>query len=161
MQHLFENWRQYLGERVVKGRALERYASVLTRETMKVVKDPELIKHLDANSSADVKLNTQIAVDLLDELAWVRDIILHIRQDEKLGTGDGDVLTHGSYEYTLDAPEEERKTSDIHVSIILPYEYDSVVYSKLVPDLKGTFRHELEHSSQPTEMLDVVRKKIP
>lgn len=145
-----------MSEQTVKGRSLDRYASELTRETMHVLKNDEFIKHIDEKGEATVKLTSP----LLDELGWVRDVYLHVRQDEKFGVAEGDVMTHGSYEYTLGAPEE-RPTSDLHINIVLPLEYDFSVFSKLVPELKETFRHELEHSSQPTEMLDITHEKVP
>jgi len=157
MKFLFENWRAYLGEQSVKGRSLERYATELTRETMYVLKNDEFIKYIDKEGKASVVLTSA----LIDELSWVRDVHVHVSQDEDFGVSEGDVMTHGSYEYTLGASEEERETSDLHIYIILPVEYNFSVFSKLVPELKSTFRHELEHSSQPTKMLDITHKKVP
>ena len=157
MKNLFENWQNYLKEVNIKGKSLERYASELTRETMLVLKNDEFVKYIDEEREATVTLTSSV----IDELEWVRDIHLHVRQDEKYGVAEGDVQVHGSYEYTLDAPEEERKTSDLHINIILPVAYDYSVFSKLVPELKETFRHELEHSSQPTEMLNITHEKVP
>jgi len=157
MKLLLENWQDYLYERNMKGRALDRYTSELTRETMHVLKDDEFVKYIDEKGEATVALTSPV----INDLDWVRNVYIHVRQDEKMGVAEGDVMTHGSYEYTLDAPEEERRTSDLHINIILPLEYDFSVFSKLVPELKSTFRHELEHSSQPTEMLDITHKKVP
>jgi len=157
MKLIMENWRGFLNEKVVTGRALERYATALTRETLNVLKSDSFIKHIDKEREAEVTLTSP----LIKELDWVRRVVLHVKQDEKMGLDTGAAMTHGSYEYTLDAPEEERKTADIHVNVVLPVEYDFSVFSELIPQLKDTFRHELEHSGQPTEMLDTTLKKIP
>jgi len=156
MKLLLENWHSYLKENM-KGRSLERYATKLTNEVMHVLKDDEFIKNIDKKGHALVTLTSPI----IDELDTIRDIFIHVRQDEKYGVAEGDIMTHGSYEYTLGGDEEERKTSDLHINIVLPLEYDFSVFSQLIPELKSTFRHELEHSMQPTEMLDITHEKVP
>ena len=90
----------------------------------------------------------------LENLDWVRDV------NVDLSTG-GRVSAHASYEFTLDGTDEQRKESDINLNILLPTDYDDSVFSELIPELKDTIRHELEHSSQPTEMLMKTIKEIP
>ena len=139
MKLLFENWRRYLNE----GRELEQYTTLISREIVNALKDPDL---RDAFSRAKQILFRMEIDDILDNLDYVRNVYVNIIE----GAGP---FVHAKYEFDKDATEEQRRNSDITVDIALPLDYENSVFSELIPELKETLRHELEHSDQPTEML--------
>ena len=139
MKLLFENWRRYLNE----GRELEQYTTLISREIVNALKDPDL---RDAFTRAKQIMFRMDIDEVVENLAYVRDVYVNIME----GTG---VLVHAKYEFDMDATEEQRRNSDITVDIALPLDYDNSIFSELIPDLKEVLRHELEHSDQPTEML--------
>jgi hypothetical protein len=147
MKLLLENWRKYLTE----GRALEQYTTLISREIVNALKDEDLRDAFKQNEQVYFKLTIE---DILENLEYVKDVYINI------ASGDL-VYAHAKYEFDLDATEEQRKNSDITVDIILPLEYDNSVFSELIPELKDSLRHELEHSVQSTEMLMTVQKEIP
>mgnify|MGYP005831124845 CR=1 FL=1 len=149
MKLLLENWRKYINE--VSGRGLERYATLISREVVKALKDEEVREHLSETGEVRFKMDIK---HILQDLEWVRNVYID------LGGGDY-VYADAKYEFILGATDEERKESDIIVSIVLPHEFENSVFSELIPELKDSLRHELEHSSQPTEMLMKVQKEVP
>ena len=147
MKLLFENWRRYLNE----GRELEQYTTLVSREIVNALKDPDL---RDAFSRAKQILFRLEIDDILDNLEYVRDIYVNIMEGNL-------VYAHAKYEFDLNATEEQRKNSDITVDVVLPLDYENSVFSELIPDLKEALRHELEHSVQPTDMLMNIQKGVP
>jgi len=139
MKLLFENWRRYLNE----GRELEQYTTLISREIVNALKDPDL---RDAFSRAKQIMFRMDIGEVLDNLDYVRNVYVNIME----GAGP---FVHAKYEFDKDATEEQRRNSDITVDIALPLDYENSVFSELIPDLKEVLRHELEHSDQPTEML--------
>jgi hypothetical protein len=145
--------RKMIMEEVVKGRALERYATMASRETIDAIKNETIRESFNTNGRVDFALDVP---EITDDIDYLRTIIIKLREGER-------VTSDGSYEFDLDATDEERKTSDIYVNITLPSRYDED-YSfmpKLIAELKETFRHELEHSSQSTEELMAVQRAVP
>tara|TARA_R110000824_G_scaffold14276_4_gene60923 strand:- start:400 stop:1113 length:714 start_codon:yes stop_codon:yes gene_type:complete len=145
--------REIIVEEIVKGRALDRYATMASRETINAIKDESVREAFNTNGRADFYLD---APEITDDIDYLRGIIIRLREGEH-------VASDGSYEFDLDASDEERKTSDIYVNITLPSRYDED-YSfmpKLIAELKETFRHELEHSSQSTDELMDVQRAVP
>ena len=155
MKLLFENWRRYLNE--VSGQGLERYATFISREVVKALKD-DIIKNAFARlGEVNFRLGDE-GMEFLEDLDWVRHIKINLEAGRY-------VYTDAKYEFILDATDEERKESDIIINIVLPKSsrgsYDDSVFSELIPELKDSLRHELEHSSQPTDMLMQIQKEIP
>jgi|TARA_Y100000310_G_scaffold201429_1_gene201517 hypothetical protein len=136
---LFE-WNLFLDES--KGSKLERVTTFISREIVRALKDEEVRAAFAKTESVSFLL-----VEDAPEVEWLRDIVV------KLTSNEDYVYTHASYEYTLGATDEERKDSDMIINIVLPKNYDNSIFSELIPDLKDSIRHELEHSVQPTEML--------
>ena len=149
MKLLLENWREYINE--VSGRSLENYTTLISREVIKALKNEEVRSRLSETGEVQFKMDIE---HILKDLDWVRDVYID------LGGGDY-VYADAKYEFDLDATDEQRKESDIVVGIVLPHDYDNSVFSELIPELKDALRHELEHSSQPTDMLMQVQKEIP
>ena len=145
--------REMIMEEIVKGRALERYATMASRETIDAIKDESVREAFNTNGRVDFALDVP---EITDDIDYLRTIIIKIREGDY-------VASDGSYEFDLDADDEQRKTSDIYVNITLPPQYDEdySFMSRLVAELKETFRHELEHSSQSTEELMAVQRAVP
>jgi len=149
MKQLLENWRTYVNE--VSGQGLDRYATLISREVIKALKDEEVRSRLSETGEVQFKMDIE---HILQDLEWVRDVYID------LGGGDY-AYADAKYEFDLDATDEQRRKSDIIINLVLPHDYDNSVFSELIPELKDALRHELEHSSQPTEMLMKVQKEIP
>jgi len=149
MKLILENWRRYLNE--ASGRGLEHYTTLISREVIKALKDKDVRSHLSETGEVQFKMDIG---HILQDLEWVRDVYID------LGGGDY-VYADAKYEFVLDATDEQRKESDIIINLVLPHDYDNSVFSELIPELKDALRHELEHSSQPTDMLMKVQREIP
>lgn len=150
---MIEILRETIQEEVVRGRALEKYTTMASRETVNAIKDEAVSEAFNTNGRADFMLQVP---DITDNIDYLRSIIIKLREGDK-------VASHGAYEFDLDASDEERKESDIIVNLTLSSHYDED-YSfmpKLIAELKETFRHELEHSSQSTEELMDVQRAVP
>ena len=155
MKLILENWRNYINE--VSGKGLERYATLISREIVKALKD-DIIKNAFAQQGeVNFRLGDE-GMEFLEDLDWVRYIKINLEAGRY-------VYSDAKYEFILDATDEERKESDIIINIVLPANrrgsYEDSVFSELIPELKDSLRHELEHSSQPTDMLMNIQKEIP
>ncbi len=144
MNEIFTCWRKFtLNENIVRGRALERYATELSRRIVNILKEDEVREEIATKNKVSYEL---IADDLLDDLEWVNSVVIHVNVAEQI-----DVI--GSYEFTRSTTDEYRNESDIIINITIPDNFSDSDFSELIPELKDTLRHELEHSAQPTEML--------
>jgi len=142
-----------MGGETVKGRALERYSTMASRETVDAIKNKETRESFNLNGRVDFMLQ---APNVTNNIDYLRNIIIKMREGECIGSA-------GAYEFDLDASDEERKDSDIIINLTLSPQYDKdySFMSKLIVELKETFRHELEHSSQSTEELMDVQRAVP
>tara|TARA_Y100000034_G_scaffold92228_1_gene111392 strand:- start:58 stop:831 length:774 start_codon:yes stop_codon:yes gene_type:complete len=147
MKLLFESWRRYLKE----GRELEQYTTLISREIVNALKDSDVKDAFNQAKQAYFKLDIE---HILDNLEYVKDVYVNMLEGDL-------VYAHAKYEFDLDATEEQRKNSEIVVDVILPIGYENSIFSELIPEIKESLRHELEHSTQPTEMLMKIQKKIP
>ena len=156
MKQLLENWRKYVKEAQSLGRKMEGYTTRLSREIVNAIKDEDLRAYFAETGKAEFKLQTEV----LDEIENVRDLYvsLHAVPEEYWHPA---MAVAGKYEYTIGADTEERKTSDLDLMIRLPQNYELNLLSELIPEIKDALRHELEHSTQPTEILDLVQQKVP
>ena len=145
--------REMIAEEIVRGRALDRFATMASRETISAIKDEAVREAFNTNGRVDFILDVP---EITNEIDYLRTIIIKLREGDY-------VASDGSYEFDLDATDEQRKTSDIYVNVSLPprYDRDYSFMSRLVAELKETFRHELEHSSQSTEELMAVQRAVP
>ena len=123
---------------MVRGRALDRYATLASRETINHLKSQSFIESFNSNDRATFRLEVPQVTAKID---FLRNIIISIQKGKS-------IKSNGSYEFNLDADEDQRKDSDILVNLVLPHKYteDFSFISCLIPELKETFRHELEHS---------------
>ena len=156
MKQLLENWRKYVKEAQSLGRKMEGYTTRLSREVVNAIKDEDLRNYFAETGKAEFRLQT----DVLDEIENVRDLYVSMQAVPEEHWHPS-MAAAGKYEYTIGASPEERKTSDLDLMIRLPQNYDLNILSALIPEIKDALRHELEHSTQSTEMLDIVQQKVP
>jgi len=149
MRLLLENWRKYLSE----GRELEQYTTLISREIVNALKSEEVKDAFSHNKQEHLSFKLTID-EILKDLKYVENVYVNMLE------GNG-VFAVAKYEFILDATEEQREESDITVDVILPLNYKDSVFSELIPELKDSLRHELEHSTQSTEMLMTIQKEIP
>ncbi len=140
-------------EKMKTGRALDWYATQISREIVNAVKHDDIRSAVKSEGGATFRLDIP---DILDDLEWLQEVTVDIQ-----GNLSDYVDVVAKYGFDIGADDEQRKTSDIHVEIMLPDDYSDSVLSRLIPLLKGALRHELEHAGQPTEMLMKVQEKIP
>jgi hypothetical protein len=136
--------KQLVTEAVITGRKLDWYSTLISREVVNAIKDQEIKDYFYKNKKVTFRMDIP---HVTNDLEWLRHVYL------TLIPGDGTVDSHAQYEYDRDATPEERKTSDMKIIVMLPLNYTDRVLSSLIPALKGTIRHELEHAGQPTEVL--------
>jgi len=156
VKQLLENWRKYVKEAQSLGRKMEGFTTRLSREIVNAIKDEDLREYFASTGKAEFKMQTEV----LDEIENVRDlyVILQAVPEEHWHPA---MAVAGKYEYTIGAGPEERKTSDLDLLIRLPQNYELNILSELIPEIKDALRHELEHSTQSTEMLDWVQERTP
>jgi hypothetical protein len=147
MKLLFENWRKYLKE----GRELENFTTLISREVINALKEDEIKEIFNNNGEVSFGLDTE---EMLKNLTNVRNVYINLEAADY-------VYAHAKYDFILDATEEQRKESDVYINILLPLNYEHSVFSELIPELKDSLRHELEHSTQPTDILMKVQREIP
>ena len=94
-------------EEVVRGRALDRYATMASRETINAIKDESVRDAFNTNGRVDFALDVP---EITDDIDYLRMIVIKMREGDR-------IATDGAYEFDLDADDEERKTSDIYVNI--------------------------------------------
>ena len=140
-------------EKMKTGRSLDWYATQISREIVNAIKDDGVKRAVQAQGG--VKFQMDIP-EILDDLEWLEAVTVDIQ-----GNLSDYVDAVAKYGFDINADDEQRKTTDIHVEILLPDDYSDSVLSRLVPKLKGVLRHELEHAGQPTEMLMKTQEKIP
>ena len=152
MNNILTRWRDYLlNEDVIRGRALEHYTTGLSRKIVNVLKEDEVRELIATKGEVDFEL---VADELLDDLDWVNSVVVNVSTSDYI-----DVV--GSYEYSTRASNEDREDSDIIINIVIPVDFSDHDFSVLIPELKDTLRHELEHSSQSTDVLSNIDDVIP
>ena len=141
--------RSIIKEAVVTGRKLDRYSTVIRRHVIRAIKDPEMREHFKENGSAVFKLQD---VPELDDIEYLRDVIISMEDSDH-------VHAYAAYEYDLDATPEQRRDSDLRITLELPYDFPDQVLGQVNEELTDTIRHELEHSGQETwELMDCMEK---
>lgn len=145
--------RRVLIEASQTGRALERYTTLISREIVNAIKDEGIKEAVSETGSVHFRLDIP---EILDDLEWLAQVDIKIQ-----GVEEDIVDADAAYGFDLDASDEQRKTSDMTINIMLPADYTNDVLSRLIPELKSTIRHELEHSGQSTEDLMDVQRRVP
>ena len=106
--------KEMIMEEIIRGRALDHYTTLASRETINAIKDETVREAFNTNGRVDFALDVP---EITDDIDYLRGIIIRLRE------GDS-VVSDGSYEFDLDASDEERQTSDIYVNITLPRRYE-------------------------------------
>ena len=147
----FGKLRMLIREQMVQGRKLDKYTTAMSRAIVGALKDEDVKNAFHQRG----EVGFELAIPELEELEWLNGVIV------RMNATDGNMSTDAKYEFDLNASDEQRRDSDIIVNLHLPANYENSILSTLIPDLKGDLRHELEHSSQPTETLMDIQQKIP
>jgi len=140
--------RKIINEEIVKGKKLERYSTLLSREIVKILKSDE-VKSVIGDLGPDDEIPSGSIPEIkhiLKDISWIDDLYIILSANDE---GYIDVVGH----YASD--QKNREKSVLYLSISLPRNFDNSILSLLIPEIKETLRHELEHSSQSSEMLDV------
>jgi hypothetical protein len=119
-----------------------------------MLKDTDVMSAFQDRGTIDLQLQ---GVEELDDIEYLRDVKVTISDSG----GVNRVSIVASYEFDIDASEEQRKTSDLNVHIRIPLEFDKRLLSYVSEELTDTLRHELEHSGQTTEELMDCQRKVP
>ena len=141
-----------LVEKSLRGRGLERVAKKIAREVTQALKDDE-IKEIFARRG---KIHFKLDYTPPEKVTWLRDVMIHMNQP----VGNRLYNASAAYEYTKNAPEEERRNSDLILKLFMPTDYTDKDVDWFVTKYMGTIRHELEHSGQATEDIEATQKKI-
>ena len=140
--------RKIIKEEIIRGRRLERYTTLLSREIVKILKS-ENVKSVIRDLGVDEEIPSGSIPDIrniLEDIDWIEDLYIILSVNDE---GYIDVVGH----YASD--QKNREKSILYLSISLPRDFDDSILSQLIPEIKETLRHELEHSSQSSEMLSV------
>jgi hypothetical protein len=150
---MIELLRDIIFEEIVKGRALERYTTLISRELITSLKDKDIQDVFNTSGRVQYLLEVPQATNDID---YLRSIIVSINQGDR-----SEVVAQ--YEFDLNATDEQRKDSDIQILVTLPknYQEDLSFLADFIAEVKDTIRHELEHSSQTTEELMTVQRAVP
>lgn len=147
MNNLLKSWRSYIKE----GKSMENFTTLISRRIINVLKDEDLKQAFKEEGELYFKIE---ADDILNNIKYVNNIFVNL-------LANNFIYSNAKYEFDLNASEEQRKNSDIIVNIILPMNYSNSDFNELIPELKDSLRHELEHSTQSTDMLMKIQKEIP
>ena len=81
--------REMIMEEIVRGRALDRYATMASRETINAIKDGAVREAFNTNGRADFALDVP---EITDDIDYLRTIIIRLREGDY-------VSSDGSYEF--------------------------------------------------------------
>ena len=137
------------------GRLLDRATNQISRSAVDAIKSRE-VRERHANLADGAQLQLRLA-DLKDDsgsgrqsvdaslvdIDTVGEIVLILEATE------GELWTAGAYQYN----PSDRTESVLIVALGLPRSYDLSVLSLVIPELKEAIRHELEHGTESTEVL--------
>ena len=88
--------KQIINEEIIRGRALDRYATMASRETIDAIKNEAVREAFNTNGRADFALDVP---EITDDIDYLRTIIIRLREGDY-------VSSDGSYEFDLDADDE-------------------------------------------------------
>ncbi len=142
--------RSVLTEGSLTGRQLEDVAETITNEIVEYLLDADLRTAFAEQG----ELKFEVAVDLPEAVVWLRDVIVEMYPRNEFNTT-------ASYEFDLDATDEQRKSSDMRVQLYMPPDYEDEEVERFKIEVESDIRHELEHSGQSTEVLMDVQRKVP
>ena len=133
------------------GRVLDVATNQISRSVVEMLKDSNVrSRHSDLRPGDQLQFRLQDAdegsggVDSdLVNIDTIGNIVVFLEAT------DDELWTAGAYQYNPD----DRSNSDLIVALGLPRGYDLRVLSLVIPDVKEAVRHELEHGTQSTEVL--------
>ena len=151
MNLLREYIRELLVEKSLTGRKLERVAKSIANSVTQALKDED-IKEI-FKSRDEIKFSVR-GWKKPKALTWLRMVDVTLIASEKFNSS-------AAYEYSIDAPPEERENSDLLLKLYMPQDYTDAEVDRFRVKFLGAIRHELEHSGQSTKILRATQRKIP
>ena len=132
------------------GRKLESVSNKIAGEVMDYLLDADL----RIAFAQQGELTFKVTADIPESVKWLREVIVELYPNDNFNST-------ASYEFDLDASDDQRKSSDIRLRLYLPTDYDDEELERFKVDIEGDIRHELEHSGQSTDTLMDVQRKVP
>jgi len=141
-----------LVEKSLTGRGLERVAKSIAREVTIALKDEDIKDFFSKRGKIEFRLDYTPP----EKVTWLRYVIIKMNSP----VGNREYNASAAYEYSKNAPEEERRNSDLILKLFIPVDYTSKDVDWFETKYMGTIRHELEHSGQATEDIEATQRKI-
>jgi len=142
--------RALLIEKSLTGRKLEKVATLIADEVIEYLLDEDL----RGAFAAQGPLGFQVEVELPEAVLWLRNVYVKMEPADIFNSD-------ASYEFDLDATDEQREESDIRINLQMPTDYSDEEVEKLKVEIEADIRHELEHSGQSTDVLMDVQRNVP
>ena len=142
--------RALLIEKSLTGRKLEKVATLIADEVIEYLLDEDLRGAFAAQGT----LGFQVEVELPEAVLWLRNVYVKMEPADIFNSD-------ASYEFDLDATDEQREESDIRINLQMPTDYSDEEVEKLKVEIEADIRHELEHSGQSTDVLMDVQRNVP
>ena len=153
--------REYIKDKIIKesssGRMLDRATGQISRAVINMLKSPEIRKkHAELDDGSQLQLQLQNVSDDENSGSGVDSSLVDLENVGKiivfLEATNSELWTAGAYQYD----PENRSESDLIVALGLPRNYEFQIFRFVIPELKEAIRHELEHGSESTEVLQSV-----
>jgi hypothetical protein len=142
--------RALLVEKSLTGRKLEKVAALIADEVVEYLLDEDLRGAFVTQGT----LGFQVEVELPEAVLWLRNVYVKMEPSDIFNSD-------ASYEFDLDATDEQREESDIRINLQMPTDYSDEELEKLKVEIEADLRHELEHSGQSTDVLMDVQRNVP
>ena len=142
--------RALLVEKSLTGRKLEKVAALIADEVVEYLLDEDLRGAFATQGT----LGFQVEVELPEAVLWLRNVYVKMEPSDIFNSD-------ASYEFDLDATDEQREESDIRINLQIPTDYSDEELEKLKVEIEADLRHELEHSGQSTDVLMDVQRNVP
>lgn len=147
-RELFDNIMSDMISEGISGRGLNQYTTLMSRAIVDIIKAPTVHNKINSmNTDEEIQLkNPNNIDDIILDLDDLRDVylILSVNDEEYVDVA-------GNYVFNT----KNRSESDFYIVLDLPRNYDFSIFSVLIPELKETIMHELEHSTEDTETLSI------
>jgi len=150
--------REVLIQEASGGRVLDKITNQISRSIVDLLKSTDIRKRfsdLPAGGHLRFELSDLITPSIGPDLKGVESDL--IGSLEGVGsiqvilevTEDMTMWNAGAYMYNPD----DRSKSELMIGMGLPRDYDLTILSQVIPEIKETVRHELEHGTESTEVL--------
>ncbi len=150
--------RKYIRNRVIKessiGRKLDKATGQISRSVIDMLKSSEIrSRHSKLEDGSQLQLKLQDITGSESSGSGVDSSLIDMKNVGSiivfLEATDSELWTAGAYMYN----PEDRSKSELVIALGLPRDYEFEIFRFVIPELKEAIRHELEHGSESTEVL--------